>query len=275
MANKIQLPQETVDIILDNYCNKKYGLIKSGKEVGVSSYIVRRLLLEKGIHIRSFSEAAVASNQTRRLYSVNDDYFSTESHNMAYFLGFLAADGTVNKDSNQIKIGLSSVDKDFLEQLRQEIEAEHPIISYQTANGYNVSELKFSSSKIKQDLSKYNIIPRKTYSFSFPINLDRKYWIDFIRGYFDGDGSVSTAGPSAIRFQICSYRPQVLETIVNYLYKEYDIPKVSIQQQMKESGHYLYNFQYSNSSTRKLFDILYYPGCLCLPRKYEKFKSII
>lgn len=275
MANKIQLPQETVDIILDNYCNKKYGLIKSGKEVGVSSYIVRKLLLEKGIHIRSFSEAASASNQTRRLYDVNDEYFSTENANMAYLLGFIAADGTVSKDSNQIKIGLSSVDQDFLEQIRQEIQAEHPIFSYQTSNGYNVSELKFSSAKIKQDLSKYNIVPKKTYTFSFPTILNKKYWIDFIRGYFDGDGSVSTAGPSAIRFQICSYRPQVLQTIVDYLYEEYNIPKVSIQQQMKESGHYLYNFQYSNSSTRKLFEILYYPNCLCLPRKYEKFKSII
>ena len=121
MANKIQLPKETVDIILDNYCNKKYGLIKSGKEVGVSSYIVRRLLLERGIHIRSFSEAASNSNIARRMYEVDDSYFSQENPKMAYLLGFLAADGTVSKDSNRIKIGLSSVDKDFLEQIRCEI----------------------------------------------------------------------------------------------------------------------------------------------------------
>ena len=275
MANKIQLPKETVDIILDNYCNKKYGLIKSGKEVGVSSYIVRRLLLERGIHIRSFSEAASNSNIARRMYEVDDSYFSQENPKMAYLLGFLAADGTVSKDSNRIKIGLSSVDKDFLEQIRCEIKAEHPIFTYQTSNGYEVSELVFSSKQIKEDLAKYNIIPKKTYSFTFPIQLQKKYWIDFIRGYFDGDGSVSTAGPNAIRFQICAHKPEVLKTIVDFFFEEYNIPKVAIQRQKKDSGNYLYYFQYSTSATRQIFEILYPLGCLYLPRKYEKFKSII
>ena len=36
-----------------------------------------------------------------------------------------------------------------------------------------------------------------------------------------------------------------------------------------------YYFQYSSVPTRQIFDILYYNGCLCLPRKYEKYKSII
>lgn len=275
MANKIQLPEKTVDIILDNYCNKKYGLIKSGREVGVSSYMVRRLLLEKGIHIRSFSEAAKSSNAARRLYEVNDSYFSQESSTMAYLLGFLAADGTVSKDSNRIKIGLSSVDKHFLEQIQQEIKAEHPILTYQTSNGYEVSELVFSSKQIKEDLAKYNIIPKKTYSFTFPTRLQKKYWIDFIRGYFDGDGSVSTAGPNAIRFQICSYKPEVLETIINFFFEEYNIPRVSIQKTKKDNGSYFYRFQYSTSATRQIFKILYSTNCFYLPRKYEKFKSII
>lgn len=273
MAYKTQLSQEAIDKILDGYCNKKYGLIKTGKLVGVGSSIVRRVLLENNIHIRSFSEAAHNSADNRREYNVNDSYFDVESPNMAYLLGFLAADGTVRKDSNEVKIGLSSVDVDFLEVIRQELQSERPLFTYETANGYSVTELKFTSSNIKRKLAEYNIVPNKTYTFQFPEKLSKEYYIDFIRGYFDGDGSVSTAG-EAIRFQICGFKPEVLEKIVEIL-EQYGIPKVKVQKQMKESGNYLYTIQYSTVPTKKIFQLLYTPNSLYLPRKFEKYKSLI
>ena len=274
MSNKTQLSQKEIDIVIDAYCNKKYGLVKTGKLIGVNQRIVRKVLIENNIHIRSLAEANKANAINTRKYKVNDDYFDKESHNMAYILGFLAADGTVSRNGNRIKIGLSSVDRGFLESIRKELGIESSIFDYETSNGYLVSELSFTSSKIKQKLSEYNVIPGKTETFTFPTNLNKEYWIDFIRGYFDGDGSVGTAGPSAIRWQICSHRPHVLETIVNFLYEEYNIPKVSIQKN-KKGNSFLYTIQYSNNSTRKIYQILYTDSSLYLPRKFEKFKSII
>ena len=274
MVNKTQLSQEEIDVIIDAYCNKKYGLVKTGKLIGVNQRIVRKVLINNNIHIRSLAEANRANSINVRKYGVNDDYFDNESSNMAYILGFLAADGTVAKNGNRIKIGLSSVDRKFLELINEELCAESNILDYETSNGYMVSEFSFTSQKIKQKLTEYNIVPGKTETFTFPINLSKKYWIDFIRGYFDGDGSVGTAGPSAIRWQICSHRPQVLETIVEFLFEEYGIPKVSVQKN-EHGNSFLYTIQYSNNSTRKIFQILYTPNSLYLPRKFEKFKSII
>lgn len=274
MVNKTQLSQEEIDVIIDAYCNKKYGLVKTGKLIGVNQRIVRKVLINNNIHIRSLAEANRANSINVRKYGVNDDYFDNESSNMAYILGFLAADGTVAKNGNRIKIGLSSVDRKFLELIKEELGAESNILDYETSNGYMVSEFSFTSQKIKQKLTEYNIVPGKTETFTFPINLSKKYWIDFIRGYFDGDGSVGTAGPSAIRWQICSHRPQVLETIVEFLFEEYGVPKVSVQKN-EHGNSFLYTIQYSNNSTRKIFQILYTPNSLYLPRKFEKFKSII
>ena len=274
MVNKTQLSQEEIDVIIDAYCNKKYGLVKTGKLIGVNQRIVRKVLINNNIHIRSLAEANRANSINVRKYGVNDDYFDNESSNMAYILGFLAADGTVAKNGNRIKIGLSSVDRKFLELIKEELGAESNILDYETSNGYMVSEFSFTSQKIKQKLAEYNIVPGKTETFTFPINLSKKYWIDFIRGYFDGDGSVGTAGPSAIRWQICSHRPQVLETIVEFLFEEYGIPKVFVQKN-KHGNSFLYTIQYSNNSTRKIFQIIYTPNSLYLPRKFEKFKSII
>ena len=36
-----------------------------------------------------------------------------------------------------------------------------------------------------------------------------------------------------------------------------------------------YYIQYSTTATRKIFQILYTPNCLKLPRKYEKFKKLV
>lgn len=270
---RTQLPKETVEGILDNYVNKGFGLIKSGKEFGVGTRVVKRVLLENNIHIRSFNEAASISGVNRRIHDVNDNYFSEENHNMAYLLGFLASDGTIRKNDNSVKIGLSSVDRDFLLTIKKEIGYQGELTDYITSNGFSVSELRFTSKQIKADLAKYNIVPNKTFIYTFPKNLKREYWIDFIRGYFDGDGSVSTASSEAIRWQVCSANPDVLNTIVDFFFEEYEIPKVNLQWQ--EKVHRLYYIQYSTTATRKIFQILYTPNCLKLPRKYEKFKKLV
>ena len=42
--------------------------------------------------------------EIERKYLVNDNYFDIENERMAYLLGFLASDGTVRKNSNEIKL---------------------------------------------------------------------------------------------------------------------------------------------------------------------------
>ena len=274
MANPIQLSQEVIDKIIYDYTINKYGIIKTGKNNGVGERIVRKILLENKIHIRSRSEAAIVSNIQRRQFNVDDNYFSTENSNMAYLLGFLASDGTVDKKNNRIKIGLSSIDKGFLVKIKEELRYEGDILDYITSNGFSVSELTFTSQQIKNDLARYNIVPNKTFTFKFPKNLSKKYWIDFIRGYFDGDGSVSTAGENAIRWQICSATKDVLEAIINFFYEEYQIKKVPILEQQRKNNP-LYYFQYSTNATKRIFSILYRENSLKLPRKYLKFKELV
>ena len=153
MANPIQLSQEVIDKIIYDYTINKYGLIKTGKNNGVGERIVRRDLLENKIHIRSRSEAAIVSNIQRRQFNVDDNYFSTENSNMAYLLGFLASDGTVDKKNNRIKIGLSSIDKEFLVNIKEELKYEGDILAYISSNGLSISELTFTSRQIKNDLA--------------------------------------------------------------------------------------------------------------------------
>lgn len=256
-------------IIVSEYQDGK-SLRQLSIQYNINIAFIKKILKENNIHIRTRNEQNRFSPQNQRQFHVNDEYFSTQSANMVYLLGFLAADGCVYAKNNCIKIGLSSLDKVFLEQISKEIDSDYPIHDYVTNKGFAVSELRFSSYQIKQDLALYNIIPKKTYNFTFPSNIDSRYIRDFIRGYFDGDGSISTAG-QGIRWQVCSHTKDVLIRISDFFAKQ-GINKTNIYQD-KRSG--VYYIQYSTNSTKKIFDILYYPHCFCLPRKYKKYKQLI
>lgn len=77
----------------------------------------------------------------------NEQYFLTESENMAWILGFLASDGTVSSSRNQIKIGLQNQDKEILEKIRKEINIENKIIEYTSNFGTSVAELSWTCEK--------------------------------------------------------------------------------------------------------------------------------
>ena len=260
--------------------NLVYQIYSSGgsvadceKAVRCGQDALRGLLQELGIY-KTKAERIRELPQNQRKYIVNDDFFSIESSNLAYLLGFLASDGTVSKERNEIALGLSSIDREILEKFHDVI-GGRPIDDYITSDGFQVSKWSFTSQEAKQRLEKYSIVPNKTKILKPPYQLDKKYWIDYIRGYFDGDGSVNyLASNKALRWQICSATKEVLEWIVDFLYNEYHIPKVNIYSQPRKNIS-LYYFQYSTNATRMIYNILYTPNTWYLKRKKDKFEEIL
>lgn len=268
--NEITLKQERE--IIYNYVELGKGQLACAHVVGLGdNRIVKRVLKKYNIPIRNFSEAATAKNLNNRKYTINDNYFAVETHNSAYILGFLAADGSIAKNNNRIKIGLSIIDFDFLDKIRIELGSNKPITTYINSQGYESCTWECSSQTIKKDLARYNIIPQKTLKFVFPKHLSKEYWIDFIRGYWDGDGSISTAG-SGLRWQLCSATKDILEVVVDFFYEEYGIKKVKIQENKRQN--ILYNIQYSTNPTKQIYDFLY-NGYMYLPRKKQKYEELL
>lgn len=272
VKNRRILTLEEEKLVCDIYKNTG-KMANCEKAIHSGQDVVRRCLKKYNLY-RTQKEVVANMNINNRKYKVKDDFFDIETPEMAYILGFIAADGTVRKDTNEIKIGLSVKDEDFLKLLKSYI-GGRDIKYYTTQQGYDVVSWAFCSKHIKEKLSEYNVVPQKTFTFKFPKKLQKKYWIDFIRGYFDGDGCISTAGPNAIRWQICATTEDVLENIVNFFYEEYKIPKVSIQKTTQDRKNPIYRIQYSSNSTRQIYKYLYYDNCLCLKRKKDKYEAII
>lgn len=210
--------------------------------------------------------------QNQRKYSANDNYFEKETSNMAWILGILASDGTLSLKSNRIKITLNEGDRETLEKIKEEIELENPIKNFTSNKGYKSVTLEWYNKKHREDLSRYGIIPRKTKTFIFPRYLNKEYYRDFIRGYFDGDGSIQyLKGNNTLRFDIGAYNSDVLEVISNF-FEENGIEKVKTQSRPNTTFHY---FQYSTNASKKIFQLLYYKNCLCMKRKKDIFVEAI
>jgi hypothetical protein len=253
--------QEIIDQLVYNYQILRQPLYKIGESFGIKRGVAKRILQEQGVRIRT-------NGEVHRKYEPNKNFFSTENANMAYVLGFIAADGTISKDSNRIKIGLSANDVEHLELIKSIMGINYPIKKYTNKDNFEIVELVWTCEQHKIDLAKYGVVPKKTYTFKFPSNLSKLYWADFIRGYFDGDGSITGTKPE---WKICSYKKDVLEKI-NEFFVDNGI-KLSVIH--KRNGHELYDLRYaSKDSLIKIYNLLYYNNDVpCMKRKKEKFES--
>ncbi len=124
---------------------------------------------------------------------INKDFFKKWSPEMAYVLGFFAADGyiTVNKRGGQFWC-IQITDKELLEEIKKVVEAEHKIsVRIRSGNESTIYRLQVGSIEMCDDLRRLGFSERKTRSLAVP-NIPKKYFANFVRGYFDGDGNVWT-----------------------------------------------------------------------------------
>lgn len=197
---------------------------------------------------------------------VNNNYFSEQNNRMAYIMGFLAADGNVSKNGNRIQSQLSLKDKEHLEMIQSEI-GGCEVYEYES-NGYKSCGWHCCSSQIKKDLAVYGIIPHKTGTLSIPKVLDKQYWKDFIRGYFDGDGTICKDG-TGFRVTITSANKEILEDINSY-FEENGIKPSNLY---KDHNNICIRFR--SQASIDIYNLLYYNDCLCLKRKKEKYIELM
>ena len=263
-----KLSREDIQNVINNYSEKEMSLKEAGKNYGLNGSQVRNLLKSNNIKQRK-------NQKDSRKYKINDDYFDTQTPNMAYILGFFAADGNVSAKENRLDLELTSTKIKILEKIKEELCCERPIKIYSCASGYTKNKLLFWSKKIKDVFCEYGIVPNKTYSkdFHFPYKLSKEYVIDYIRGFFDGDGSVNKT--SGLSFELNSVNYFFLKDIQTFLKENYSIETQITTCGMKGRNLELYRLYCYGNNARAIFNILYTPNSLFLKRKYEKWLELI
>lgn len=129
-----------------------------------------------------------SSGQPRK-HKVNEDFFKTWSHEMAWVLGLFITDGTVN---NRIhSISFSQKDEKILRLVAKYMEADY--ILGTIGPTCTTPTLKINSMEIKKDLEKLGVAANKSLSVPFP-NVPKEYLSSFVRVVIDGDGWVQKKG---------------------------------------------------------------------------------
>lgn len=153
-------------------------------------------------------------------YINNENYFKTWSHNMAYILGFITADGCLLSNRNTLAFCLHSQDIEILEFIKSEISPNRPI-HFKIDKRFNTKfvSLRIDSKEIISDLKNLGLCERKTGKEVYP-DVPTEFKFDYLRGLFDGDGCISIRNnkyKTPLWF-ICSSNKLFLETLQNKIY---------------------------------------------------------
>lgn len=241
----------------------------------------RGVVLRSRCDAKSLADVRYIDTHNGRKYSLNHDYFKTWSSNMAYILGFAYADGNVHDTS--FKIALKGTDADLLYQIKKEIEYTADIgyyDAYLKGKSHEVSKLLIRSKVLTDDLKALGVVPNKSLIIEFP-DIPKQYESDFLRGYFDGDGSVGQQYPTnskgirtkigQVRVRVCCGSEGFLTTMRDKFFKVYGLRNVKVSKCKKN----LYEISYSTKDSITLYEIFYKNNSMCLKRKKEDFEKFI
>ena len=193
-----------------------------------------------------------------RKYFLNEDFLSLWTQEMAYVLGFWYADGHM-RHARSYRIIFSSKDKDHLISIRNSFTSNSPVVD--DRNSYS---LVICSKKLYFELSRLGGTSHKSASITFP-KLPEQFLTDFIRGYFDGDGSVhfihykhtkNGKHYTNIRSNFTCGSKVFLESIKNILHSKIGL----FERKVCQYGPHQFKLGYGQKDTAKLLGFMYYPG---------------
>ena len=210
------------------------------------------------------SRLSLIRQNRKRVYTLNYDFFKNWKPEMAYILGLFFSDGNVGSDKRQANIHLHKNDYHILEKISKIMETNRPVKTYSDA-----SYLRIDSKIIVNDLINLGCVPRKSLILKFP-KIKDKFLSHFVRGYFDGDGSIYFNKPNTIKISFIGTKI-FLEELQMKLHKLLVLKRHPIR---KDRTFYL--FEYYGDDARKLCEWMYKNSKgLYLERKKNRFDKHI
>jgi hypothetical protein len=261
------------------------GKIRTWKEEDIET-IVR--LYKEGISMRNIGTKFSAKSTTIKKVleqeninitrgkiqrNMNENYFeSIDTEKKAYLLGFLFADGSVyyrkrnNTDEGVLSLEVKESDLSIITLLKEELDSEHKIC-FSTRGNSNTVSVKISSTKIVKDLESFGLMPNKTYLLEkvVPDKLNDNFKISFLRGLFDGDGSIYPIEDNRFGINFTGYSlsyVQDFQNEINNLIGKTNPSKIS----KKSAYQATWN---GGKEVKKIVSILYKNSQVYLPRKYS------
>lgn len=251
--------------IIRLYLEERKTGVEIAKLYNRSCFFVYNILRKHSVKRRSLQE-------THRKYFVDTSYFSNiNTQEKAYILGFLYADGY---NSNKgIVINLHEQDKEILEKIKTELGYEGSVVFRKKDNASNQYSLQIKSQEISQDLTKLGCVNKKSLILKFPTEeqVPSNLVKHFIRGYFDGDGSLFFNESYCINI---TSTQEFLIGVQQVLQSSAQLETAKLNQ--CNSGKNTYKLRIKgNNKTLSFLNWLYKDASIFLNRKHTKYQEFI
>lgn len=255
------------DII--KYYQEKLSAAKISEKLKIDKKTVYRVLNNNNIKTRTLSEAAYK-------YTCNDNFFDViNTEEKAYWLGVLYADGNITNNTVSCKrIFLTSTDKEWVEDFLKAIQSTNTpkLEKHNKFKDANVWKAAISSPKMHSDLNNLGCTAVKSMTIRMP-NIKNELVHHFIRGYFDGDGTVGIYKNNkkldwmVLKSGFCSGSEKFIKDLLNI------IPVKNKKIYHTNKNLYLANFSLNDSIS--LYNYLYKDATIYLKRKHKIFNEYI
>lgn len=229
---------------LENVEKFKIEYLNSSKES--CKTIAKRMGISKR-ELEEIKKCLNINSKRKRHYLFNESYFhNIDSGTKAYFLGLIAADGYID-DSRNLFV-LTSINSEVLYKLLEEMNAEGIELSRDDGSYKNSGacySIRISSKELVKDLMSHGIYHNKSTTYgNIPIISAAFLW-DYLRGYIDGDGSVTFSYKTFIvkskKYVYPNLSVSIIATqsFIDAVVKVFEIKGFSIQPSHTEGMFYL------------------------------------
>lgn len=247
--------------LIDLY-NSYLSIDKISKMKNISPYKVAQYLKKNGVNV---------TRRRCRTPIISNFFDVIDTEEKAYFLGLIGADGSISYNSNGKKvfsIELLTSDIDILNHLSVLLSGSTNLVKTYERTGRNTtSKIAFSDEVFISCLEKHGIIKDKSLHYDFP-DIPKNLLKHFIRGYFDGDGSVYLSSKTTkISFTGSKkFIPKLNSILFN---EEATLREYSIT----DKGNFCSIHFGGIIPSKMLYEYLYNESSIFLKRKKEKFES--
>lgn len=263
---RIDFSEEEVNNIIFQYLKCNRSMADIGKDYGVSRTVITRILKQNNVEPRV----------NYHKYSANYDIFETiDSNEKAYWLGFLAADGcNYQRESNaSIILNIHQKDRSHLEKFQNFMNSNTPIVDHIQTKGFSnntpMSKIVFNSKKMSADLAEKGVVPNKSLILQ-PPNIESKFYLAFILGYYDGDGSLYKTN----QYNNFAFSLQGTKELLEWINTILDI---NLPLEKRNSNNDKNSYYIRIGGVDKVYNILYKlynSSPIHLDRKYQIYKNL-
>lgn len=199
-----------------------------------------------------------------RKYNFNQRIFKNcDTPEKAYWLGYLMADGHIDKNRS---VSLVSKDKELMEKWNKFLKVDYPMM-LERGKYYR---LRAHSTKMVADLAQYGIVPHKTGNECIK-NIPPRFYGQFIRGYFDGDGYFGMDKKSGV-FTLVSSSKVFLKRIQTVLVAICDVGKPKIRVHGVNTQCFSLTYK-GNRQLKRIYEYLYDKATVYLNRKKNRWEA--